>query len=94
MSYFVYQNALFSYLLVLPNPVHPIDLYTAYQSDYSGSSSPCSIPRASISPYVEFLMNSRLKKFLFVVDAVFCFLEETESLFVRLQLDGRHESTW
>ena len=45
--------------------------------------------------------NSRLKKFLFIVDAVlvflmlfFCFLEETKSLFVRYQLDGRHDSTW
>ena len=26
---------------------------------------------ASITPYVEFLMNSLLKKFLFIVDAVF-----------------------
>ena len=36
-----------------------------------------------------------------IVDAVlvfwllfFCFLEESESLFVSFQLDGRHDSTW
>ena len=28
---------------------------------------------APITPYVEFLMNSRLKKFLFIVDAVLVF---------------------
>ena len=28
---------------------------------------------ASITPYAEFLMNSRLKKFLFIVDAVLVF---------------------
>ena len=66
-----------------------------------GNSVNTEIACASITPYIEFLINSRLKKFLFIVAAVlvfwlvfFCFLKDTESLFVRFQLDGRHDSTW